>query len=207
MNESQKIKTTILNAGFLKSASNISQAPIYHSEEIQLSEIAFMGRSNVGKSSLINRLTARKNLAKSSNTPGKTQLINFFDFSLKQANEIKSFILVDLPGIGYAKVSKTLKEKWEQNLNEFISKRAEIILFVYLIDSRHPNLKIDLEVLNFLISILKPHQQILKVFTKTDKITKTALKKLEEENQNSLFISNLKNTNIDELQDFIFDLK
>jgi GTP-binding protein len=205
MNENRQIN--ILNAGFLKSASRITEAPIYHSDEINFSEIAFMGRSNVGKSSLINKLTARKNLAKSSNTPGKTQLINFFDFSLKHEQEIKSFILVDLPGIGYAKVSKSLKQKWEKNLNEFISNRKEIILFVYLVDARHPNLKIDNEVLDFLISILKPHQQILKVFTKIDKLTKTALKNLKEENQNSIFISNSKNIDIDILQEFIFDLK
>jgi len=101
----------ILSAKFNKSASKISEAP-----DLEFDEVAILGRSNVGKSSTINRITERKNLAKSSNTPGKTQLINFFDIQMLLDDIKKESVLVDLPGIGYAKVSKSQKKDWEKNL-------------------------------------------------------------------------------------------
>ncbi|NWF66248.1 MAG: YihA family ribosome biogenesis GTP-binding protein, partial [Campylobacterales bacterium] len=115
-----------------------------------ISEIVFLGRSNVGKSSLINSLTNRKNLAKSSNTPGKTRLINFFEVVYKvveqePSEESLKYILrfVDLPGFGYAKVSKEEQKKWERHLTDFLESRFNIRIYLHLIDSRHPNLEID----------------------------------------------------------------
>ena len=118
----------ILSAKFIKSASKISEAP-----DLKFDEVAILGRSNVGKSSTINRITERKNLAKSSNTPGKTQLINFFDIQMLLDDIKKEFVLVDLPGIGYAKVSKSQKKDWEKNLLDFIVHRDNIKLFLYLV--------------------------------------------------------------------------
>jgi GTP-binding protein len=119
---------------FLKSAQSIKD-----SIEPTFSEVVFMGRSNVGKSSFLNSLTNQK-IAKISSTPGKTKLINFFEVVYE--NELKT-IFVDLPGFGYAKVSKKEQENWEKNLNRFISQRNSIKLFIHLRDARHPNLEID----------------------------------------------------------------
>ena len=113
-----------------------------------VSEVAFLGRSNVGKSSFINALTNHKNLAKSSSTPGKTRLINFFGITFVDVdeNEFKARF-VDLPGFGYAKVSKSMKHEWQKNLTQFIHKRSSIRTFIHLVDSRHPDLEIDKDVL------------------------------------------------------------
>jgi len=113
------------------------------SVEDTVSEVVFLGRSNVGKSSTINGLTNRKNLAKSSATPGKTQLINFFDIRYKYDDRDWNIRFVDLPGFGYAKVSKDLKSVWQKNLVEFIKHRVSIRVFIHLRDSRHPNAQID----------------------------------------------------------------
>jgi GTP-binding protein len=191
----------ISDVSFLKSASKLSETP-----QDNLLEIAFMGRSNVGKSSLINSIVNRTHLAKSSNRPGKTQLINFFNISLKSDNlNIFNFRIVDLPGIGYAKVSKEQKKEWDKRLNEYISLRENIAIFVYLIDSRHLNLQIDNGVLEFLNSNLKPHQSILKVFTKIDKLKKSQLHSLKAKNKNEIFISNLKKSGISELRNKLFE--
>ena len=98
----------IINAQFIKSAQSI-----HDSLDDTMSEVVFLGRSNVGKSSSINTLTERKSLAKSSSTPGKTQLINFFEVKYRWGKEDYMLRFVDLPGFGYAKVSKTLKEVWQ----------------------------------------------------------------------------------------------
>ena len=130
----------ICGAEFLISASEISQI-----NDFAKSEIAFLGRSNVGKSSFINAIVNQKNLAKSSAIPGKTQLINFFEVNFKDEilsengeNSAQNFslIFVDLPGFGYAKVSKKMHFIWQKNLDEFIKNRTGIKLFVHLIDSR-----------------------------------------------------------------------
>src|SRR5258708_23008402 len=109
-----------------------------------LTEIAFLGRSNVGKSSLINSLLLRKALARTSNTPGRTQSINFF-----LVNE--SFYFVDLPGYGYAKVSKTMRADWGKMAEEYLAEREELALCIQLIDSRHKPTALDIQLNEWLI--------------------------------------------------------
>jgi GTP-binding protein len=192
----------IIDAQFAISASNIAECP-----NPDVAEIAFLGRSNVGKSSLLNSLTKRKSLAKSSSTPGKTQLINFFDITFKDDEDLDSerrfARFVDLPGFGYAKVAKSLKRDWNRNLTEFLEKRMNVQIFVHLIDSRHIELDIDKSVDEFLNYIKRGDQLILNVFTKTDKLTQTELQKLKAKYPKGIFISNLKNRGIDSLENAI----
>ncbi len=164
------------------------------------SEVAFLGRSNVGKSSLINSLCKQKKLAKSSATPGKTQLINFFEVLCKKDEDKFSIHFIDLPGFGYAKVSKNLKEIWNKNLDEFLKLRSSIKLFVHLIDSRHTNLDIDLNLDEYLKSFLKPDQRILKVFTKCDKLNQSEKAKLKNNFKDAILISNLNKMGLDDLE-------
>jgi len=126
-------------------------------------EYAFIGRSNVGKSSLINMLTNKKNLAKTSSAPGKTQLINHFDI---QSSDKRKWYIVDLPGYGYAKVSQTSRRRWEQMIENYIRKRENLAHLFVLIDSRHDPQKIDLEFINDLGKWEIPFAII---FTKSDK--------------------------------------
>ncbi|PAV00536.1 ribosome biogenesis GTP-binding protein YihA/YsxC [Helicobacter sp. TUL] len=173
------------NARFLTSAQHIAQAP-----SPQSSEIVFLGRSNVGKSSLLNILLGKK-LAKSSATPGKTQLINFFGVEFVNDDEILPLVFVDLPGFGYAKVSKEIKAKWEKNLLEFLQKRSAIKLFIHLRDARHPNLAQDDEVLQFLTNLKRGDQEIITIFTKADKLTQSEIAKLK--NSRAILSSTLQN--------------
>ena len=177
----------IVKAEFIKSAQGLKD-----SIDESRSEIVFMGRSNVGKSSTINLLTNRKNLAKSSATPGKTQLINFFDIEYLYKNERYPLYFVDLPGFGYAKVSKAKKEIWQKNLLEYIKNRVAIRLFIHLRDARHPNTQIDNDVEEYLKSILRADQKLLTIFTKGDKLNQKELSKLKRDYPNSIIISNLK---------------
>jgi GTP-binding protein len=189
----------IIDAKFATSASNIAECP-----NPDVAEIAFLGRSNVGKSSLLNSLTKRKSLAKSSSTPGKTQLINFFDITFKDdensESEHRYARFVDLPGFGYAKVAKSLKRDWNKNLTEFLEKRPNVQIFVHLIDSRHNDLEIDKSVDEFLNFIKRGDQLILNAFTKIDKLTQAELQKLKLKYPNGIFISNLKNKGIENLE-------
>ncbi|RDU58189.1 YihA family ribosome biogenesis GTP-binding protein [Helicobacter sp. MIT 99-5507] len=166
----------VLSSSFTKSIENKSQAP-----SVLYSEIAILGRSNVGKSSAINLLLNNKNLAKSSSTPGKTRLINFFLSSWRLDDVVYDLRFIDFPGFGYAKVSKEERNLWDKNLSEFLKTRDSIKLFIHLIDSRHTNLAIDNEIKNFLNSLLKPDSKILSVFTKCDKLNKNELIKLKKE--------------------------
>lgn len=142
----------IVEAKFITSAPNIEKAPPSEKQN----EIVLMARSNAGKSSLLNALANHKGLAKVSSTPGKTRLINYFDITFidRELNEKKYARLVDLPGFGYAKVSKSMKYDWEKNLTDYIAQREQIKLFVHLIDSRHPDLEIDAGVSEFLDEIV-----------------------------------------------------
>ena len=146
----------------VKSSQNTDQCP-----KPLMPEYAFIGRSNVGKSSLINMLTGRKKLAKISGTPGKTQLINHF---LINGN----WYLVDLPGYGYAKVSKTLRKSFGKLIESYIFKRENLMNLFVLIDSRIPLQKIDLE----FMTALGEHQIPFSIiYTKTDKLKKTTYDK------------------------------
>ncbi|MFQ6341708.1 ribosome biogenesis GTP-binding protein YihA/YsxC [Campylobacter sp. VTCC 70190] len=167
------------------------------------SEVAFLGRSNVGKSSLINSLCKQKNLAKSSATPGKTQLINFFEVSCKKNEEKFKIHFIDLPGFGYAKVSKNLKEIWNYNLDEFLRLRTSIKLFVHLIDSRHTHLDIDMNLQEYLKTFLRADQKILRVFTKCDKLNQSQKAKLKNEFKDALLVSNLKGFGLQDLENII----
>lgn len=153
-----KIKTV----EFIKSAVKPDQYPEY-----DFPEIAFAGRSNVGKSSLINTLIQRKDMVKTSSKPGCTQLINFF-----MVNETLSF--VDLPGYGYAKVSKKIRAQWQPMINLYLSKRESILGLVLLIDVRRDPGKEEIDMMKWLESHEMPYLVIL---TKSDKLSKTKLQK------------------------------
>ncbi|PRY13169.1 GTP-binding protein [Pontibacter ummariensis] len=144
----------IKEAKFLMSNTRVEDCPAPNKPEY-----AFIGRSNVGKSSLINMLTEQKGLAKTSSSPGKTQLINHFLIN-------DSWYLVDLPGYGYAKVSKGEREKWKKMINFYFQKRENLACVFVLIDSRHEPLKQDLEFINYLGGMGLP---FVIVFTKLDK--------------------------------------
>jgi len=287
------------SAQFITSAANIGGAP-----EFAMSEVAFLGRSNVGKSSLINALTGRKNLAKSSSTPGKTQLINFFEVKFKQKlvadsdgsqNEIPpdlaskealssaancaqdhaeaaasernlkqdfvlnlksasadfrsdretdpaagfapnsaqsselnftgrsalsladnpafsdltsldeniSLIFVDLPGFGYAKVSKKLHYIWQKNLDEFIKERLNIKLFVHLIDARQFDLTIDKNLQNYLASFLRGDQKVVRLYTKADKLNQSERAKLLRHDPQAILVSTLKGSGLAKAREII----
>ena len=287
------------SAQFITSAANIAGAP-----EFAMSEVAFLGRSNVGKSSLINALTGRKNLAKSSSTPGKTQLINFFEVKFKQklaasadgsqnetsldlaskealssaancaqdhadaaasernlkqdfvlnlksvsadfrsdretdpaagfapnsaqSSELNftgrsalnlagnpafsdlaslgeniSLIFVDLPGFGYAKVSKKLHYIWQKNLDEFIKERLNIKLFVHLIDARQFDLAIDKNLQNYLASFLRGDQKVVRLYTKADKLNQSERAKLLRHDPQAVLVSTLKGSGLQKAREII----
>lgn len=144
----------IKKAEFVVSNTDYRKCP-----DTGLPEYAFIGRSNVGKSSLINMLTNQKGLAKTSVRPGKTQLINHFIIN----NE---WYLVDLPGYGYARTSKTSREKWQKMITDYMLKREALVNVFVLVDSRIPPQKIDLEFINFLGMNGVP---LSIIFTKIDK--------------------------------------
>nr|WP_314522631.1 GTPase [uncultured Campylobacter sp.] len=287
------------SAQFITSAANIAGAP-----EFAMSEVAFLGRSNVGKSSLINALVGRKNLAKSSSTPGKTQLINFFEVKFKQklavstdgsqnetspdlankealssaancaqeradaaASELNlkqdailnlksvsadfgsdreadltagfapnsaqspelnftdrsalslaanpafsdlaslgeniSLIFVDLPGFGYAKVSKKLHYIWQKNLDEFIKERLNIKLFVHLIDARQFDLAIDKNLQSYLASFLRGDQKVVRLYTKADKLNQSERAKLLRHDPQAILVSTLKGSGLAKAREII----
>ena len=146
-----------MTSQFIKSSSDISQCP-----PPKKAEFAFIGRSNVGKSSLINMLTDRRNLAKTSSKPGKTQLINHFEID-------NSWYLVDLPGYGWSKVSKEKKVEWGKMIEEYLLNRENLVCLFVLIDSRLDPQTIDYEFITWLGEKEIPFSI---VFTKTDKQSK-----------------------------------
>lgn len=152
----------IKTAEFLMSNSEVSKCP----KDI-LPEYAFIGRSNVGKSSLINMLTDHKNLAKTSGRPGKTQLINHFLIN-------KNWFLVDLPGYGYARVSKSSKKKFQRFITDYFEERQQLALAFVLVDIRHEPQKIDLEFLQYMGESGIPFSII---FTKADKLKPKAIER------------------------------
>jgi len=152
----------IKSAEFLISSADYKGCPTS-----TLPEFAFIGRSNVGKSSLINMLMAKKGLAKTSGTPGKTQLINHFLINEK-------WHLVDLPGYGYAKVSKNQRDKWQKLISNYLLKRTELTLVFVLLDARLEPQKIDLEFMNWCGENQVP---FVMAFTKIDKLSSSELQR------------------------------
>ena len=146
-----------INAKFIISAEKLSQCPNF-----TLPEFPLLGRSNVGKSSFINCLCNNKKLAKTSNTPGKTRLINFFNFS-------EQFMIADLPGYGYAKVSKEAQAKWQRYLEEYLLNRNQIKSLIQLVDGRHDLQKNDMQMRQWVEAYDLP---IFTVITKMDYVPK-----------------------------------
>lgn len=194
----------IVEAKFVTSAPNISAAP----DTIEQNEVVFMARSNVGKSSLLNALTNHKGLAKVSSTPGKTRLINYFDVTfIDRDNAQKSIAkFVDLPGFGYAKVSKSIKYDWEKNLTDYISQREQIKLFIHLIDCRHPHLDIDTSVSEFLFDNVRENQYILQIFTKIDKLNQKEQNALRKQFPNAMMVSSSKKRGMQKAIKVIYDI-
>lgn len=157
-----------MKANFIISAEKLSQCP-----EFNLPEFPLLGRSNVGKSSFINALANNKKLAKTSNTPGKTRLINFFNFA-------DTFMVADLPGYGYAKVSKETQARWQKHLEEYLLNSKQIKSLIQFIDARHDIQKNDYAMREWVEAYKLP---IFTVVTKIDYVSK---------NKHAAIISNIK---------------
>ena len=194
----------IVESKFMTSAPNVAAAP----ESDEQNEVVFMARSNVGKSSLLNALTNHKGLAKVSSTPGKTRLINYFDITMINRDTDEKFLakFVDLPGFGYAKVSKSMKHDWEKNLTDYIAEREQIKLFIHLIDCRHPHLDIDTQVSEFLFDNVRPNQIILQIFTKIDKLNQKEQSALRREFPKAMTVSSSKKRGTHKINKVIYDI-
>lgn len=169
------------SACFLSSAPSIKECPS------QLgAEVAFAGRSNAGKSSAINALTENKKLARTSKTPGRTQLLNFFTL-----NDTENLRIVDLPGYGFAKVPLAMKKAWEKNMSEYLQKRDALRGLVIVMDIRHPMQDLDTMLINWAVEAELPVHLLL---TKADKFKRGAA-------QNTLLSirTQLKEANVDDL--------
>lgn len=163
----------ITTAQFIRSVATAEQLP-----KDNLPEIAFAGRSNVGKSSLINCLLSRKKLALTSSTPGKTRLLNFYLINQR-------FYFVDLPGYGYAKVSLTLREEWGNLIESYLTTRPALKGVVVITDARHDVSPMDMQMIEWLAEITIP---FLVVATKADKLSKNKLKTQLQKNEKMLTI-------------------
>lgn len=144
-------------AQYLKSALKSKDLPVDHGIEV-----AFIGRSNAGKSSALNAITGIKGLARTSNTPGRTQMINFFSLDADR-------MLVDLPGYGYAKVPASVKERWQKHINQYLTGRASLAGLVVIADVRHPLKTMDEQILTWAVEDQLPVHLLL---TKCDKLSK-----------------------------------
>jgi GTP-binding protein len=172
-------------------------------EEMPLPQLALAGRSNVGKSSLLNKLTGRKNLAKISSTPGKTRSLNFYKVSPED------FYLVDLPGYGYARCSKTERDKWAALINRYLRGNAHLFGVVALLDSRLPPQALDIDLITF---IRAQGIEVFPVMTKADKCkqpvrsaNQTAWQRLLGSEKPPLLTSSHSGMNIDKLWQFFLD--
>lgn len=203
----EKDRVIITQGSYVASAVNKEQYP-----QNDLPEIVFMGRSNVGKSSLINSLTRVNNLARVSSQPGKTQTINFFEVGVKiaEADERKAFYLVDLPGYGYAKTGKERRKIWSKFIEEYLLNSVRLQFVCQLIDIRHEPTASDVEMFQWLI---KNNIPVLVIATKADKIGKNARnkniaaikRKLGIQEISVLPYSSLKNEGRSDLLDVIGD--
>lgn len=152
----------ITSAEFVKSAFSEKDWP-----RAPLPEVAFLGRSNVGKSSLINSLLGVKGLARTSSTPGRTQALNFFLINRK-------FHFVDLPGYGYARVPRTLREEWGEFVTAYLAKRERLVLSIHILDSRHDPTQLDVQLSEWLAA---HGRAALRVATKADKLSRNELRR------------------------------
>jgi GTP-binding protein len=152
----------ITSAEFVKSAFEEGQWP-----KGGLPEVAFLGRSNVGKSSLINSLLGVRGLARTSSTPGRTQALNFFLVN-------QGFHFVDLPGYGFARVPREVRESWGKIVTDYLAKREQLVLSIHIVDSRHEPTKLDLQLRQWLTAFDKP---LLTVATKSDKLSQNELQR------------------------------
>lgn len=152
----------VTSAEFVKSVYDTAHLP--HDRR---AEISFLGRSNVGKSSLLNSLLQRKALARTSNTPGRTQCINYFLIN-------EAFYFVDLPGYGYAKVSKSMRADWGKMAQDYLAERDDLMLSIQLVDARHSPTSLDKQLYEWLNFNQKPY---LVVATKSDKLSRNELQK------------------------------
>jgi len=156
----------VLSSEFVISASELSGAP-----PGEHAEIAFLGRSNVGKSSMINALLRRRNLARVSNTPGRTRLLNFFQVEVEtDAGKRRTLSICDLPGYGYAKVPREEIARWKQMIERYLHERVNLRLAVSLIDARSGPTPLDLELLAWLATL---GRSTISVVTKIDKLSKS----------------------------------
>lgn len=183
------------NPKFIASAYSVTDLP-----KEKLSEVVLCGRSNVGKSSFINSIFKRKNLAKTSSTPGKTRSINYYDIDSK-------FYIVDLPGYGYAKISQSERKKWGNLINDFFSKSGHIQLTIHLIDSRHKPTELDIKLNGMLRSLNIPYIVLL---NKSDKLKQSEFSKAKKMvieyfpelllNENLFYYSSVKGTGNKEIK-------
>jgi len=157
---------------------------------------------------LLNALTNHKGLAKVSSTPGKTRLINYFDVTFIDRDTTQKSMakFVDLPGFGYAKVSKSIKYDWEKNLTDYVANREQIKLFIHLIDCRHPHLDIDTDVNDFLQSNCSESQYILQIFTKIDKLNQKEQNALRKEFPHAIMVSSSKKKGLQKVLKIIHDI-
>ena len=196
--ESEQFKILLQQTSFITSAAAFSQLP-----EDEGMEVAFAGRSNAGKSSVLNTITQQKHLAKTSNTPGRTQLINLFRLDDERR-------LVDLPGYGYAKVAKSVKRNWDKELATYLEKRQCLRGLVIVMDIRHPLKEFDQHMVQWAVAAKMPVRILL---NKSDKFKKGAmldmLRKVQKElAEHKEFVSvqtfsALKKTGIEELNDVV----
>ncbi len=166
-----KSKPDYQKAKYLKSAAELDQLP-----PDQGAEVAFIGRSNAGKSSALNTITGIKGLARTSKAPGRTQMINFFSLDGQRR-------LVDLPGYGYAKVPLSVKERWEKNVNEYLQTRECLQGLVLVMDVRHPLKELDQQLIAWTVQCDLPLHVLL---TKSDKLNKNTARKTLQEVQEEL---------------------
>lgn len=167
---STKVTLDVINAQYTASAVRHDQYP-----PGELAEVAFVGRSNVGKSSLINSLCRHGGLARISGTPGKTQTLNFYTVTLKYGEDNRQgFFLVDLPGYGYARTGRENRRQWSHFIDEYLKKSSRLKLICQLIDSRHAPMESDGQVFRQLLELSVPLQIIA---TKTDKLSKMLVNK------------------------------
>lgn len=160
----------VVNAAYTASAVRPDQYP-----PGDFIEVAMIGRSNVGKSSLINSLCRRNGLARTSGTPGKTQTINFYTVTVKFSDsDRRQFLLVDLPGYGYARTGRATRRQWGKFIDEYLAASPRLKLVCQLVDSRHPPMVSDVEAYSRLAELGRPVQVVA---TKVDKLSRQAVKK------------------------------